>query len=176
MEGAMNQVEHIKAAIGRGIQAMKLRATLGRGTATTKARLRGGLACEISDGRWRLAADMSDRHGGEGAGPDPGVFGRAALASCLAIGYAMWAARLGVELQSLEVTVEADYDARGQYGLSEAPPSYAQVRCKVAIESPSPRAEVERMVETADRHSPYLDLFRRPMPVTTDLELTTTAG
>ncbi|MEZ4586566.1 MAG: OsmC family protein [Gemmatimonadales bacterium] len=172
----MNPVERIKTAIGRGIQAMELRPTLGRGTAVTRARLRGGLACEVSDGRWRLAADMSDRHGGKGTGPDPGVFGRAALASCLTIGYAMWAARMGVVLESLEVSVEADYDARGQYGLSEDPPSYAEVRCKVAVSSPSPRAEVERMIETANRYSPYLDLFRRPMPVTTELELTTTAG
>jgi len=172
----MNSAEGIKTAIDRGLEAMRLREGLGRGTAVTRARLDQGLACEITDGNWRMVADMSERHGGSGSGPDPGVYGRSALASCLAIGYGMWAARLGVRIDALEVTVEADYDVRGQYGLSDQPPSYAAVRCRVAITSPNPREEVERMIETADRRSPYLDLFRRPMPVTTSLELTASGG
>jgi hypothetical protein len=79
---------------------------LGRqGTAVTRVRLVDGLACEIEEGAWKLVADMSPKSGGEGKGPNPGILGRGALGSCLAIGYAMWAARLGVPLTSLEVEV-----------------------------------------------------------------------
>jgi len=40
----------------------------------------------------------------EGApAPTPGVLGRAALGSCLAIGYMMYAAKTGVPLAGLEV-------------------------------------------------------------------------
>lgn len=41
----------------------------------------------------------------------------------------MWAARLGVPIESLDIIVEADYDSRGELGVAgEVPPSYLQVR------------------------------------------------
>jgi uncharacterized OsmC-like protein len=172
MEGA----ERVRIAVERGVEALRLRPTMGQGTAVTRARLTSGLACEIEDGRWRMNADLSERGGGSGGAPDPGVYGRAALATCLAIGYAQWAARLGVPIEALEVVVEADYDVRAEYGMIDQPPAYRAVRCRVAIESAAPRAEVERVVATAERHSPYLDLFRRPIPVTTELRITGPAG
>ena len=51
------------------------------------------------------------------------------------MGYAMWAARLGVEMESLEVVVEADYDTRGELGVwDDVPPGYLQVRYIVTVE------------------------------------------
>jgi uncharacterized OsmC-like protein len=53
------------------------------------------------------------------------VLGRGALGSCLALGYAMWAIRLDVPIESLEVDVEADYDTRGELGVADdIPPGY----------------------------------------------------
>ena len=167
----MSSQEQIRTAIERGVEAMKLRAPLGRGTAITTARLRAGLAVSVADGPWRLAADMSERVGGGGSAPDPGVYGRAALASCLAMGYAMWAARLGVPLDGVDVTVEADYDARGEFGVTDDPPSYSVVRCKVRVDSDAPEADLRNLARVAEQRSPYLDLFRRPIVVTTDLEI-----
>ncbi len=66
---------------------------------------------------------MSQTAGGTSVGPSPGVLGRGALGSCLAIGCAMWAARLGVPIDALEVEVEADYDSRGELGVSDVGPS-----------------------------------------------------
>ena len=82
----------------------------------TRARLVDGLRCEIEEGPWRLAADMPAKVGGTDSAPTPGVLGRGALAGCLAIGIASWAARLGVPLDALEVEVQADFDARGELG------------------------------------------------------------
>jgi uncharacterized OsmC-like protein len=53
---------------------------------------------------------MVQKSGGSGSGPNPGVLGRASLASCLAISYAMLAARREIALKAVEVDVEADYD------------------------------------------------------------------
>lgn len=167
----MDPQERIRATLERGIEALKLRATLGRGTAVTTARLGEGLAVAIEDGRWRLAVDMSERAGGSGSAPDPGVLGRAALASCLVAGYAMWAARLRVPLRGLEVVVEADYDVRGELGVTDDPPGYREMRCRIRIDSPAPPADLERLVQVAEAHSPYLDLFRREIPVTTEVQM-----
>jgi putative redox protein len=134
----------------------------GRGTARTRARITEGLACRIDDGRWSFAADMSDKGGGGGTAPDPGVLGRSALASCLAVGYAMWAAHAGVPFTALEVEVEADYDARAEYGVGEGPPGYEALRWIVRVESPAPESEVRRVLATAEERSPWLALIRDP--------------
>jgi uncharacterized OsmC-like protein len=136
-------------------------------TCATRARLVGGLRCEIEEGPWRLAADMPAKVGGGATAPTPGVLGRAALAGCLAIGIAAWAARLGVPIDGLEVEVEADFDARGELGVGGGgiPAGYSEVRYAVSIESGAPRPELERLLDLAERHSPYLDVFGRAIPL-----------
>jgi uncharacterized OsmC-like protein len=99
--------------------------------------------------------------------------GRAALGSCLAFGYAMWAARLGVPIDALEVVVEADYDSRGELGVADdVPPGYLQVRYRVNVTSPAPEEDVRRLVETADRYSPYRDVFARAHDMRRELVIT----
>ena len=51
--------------------------------------------------------------GGTGAAPTPGVLLRAALGSCMAMSYRLRAAKHGVELTSVRVTVEADSELAG---------------------------------------------------------------
>ena len=145
--------------------------SVGRGTARTRARIREGLTCEIEDGQWTLTADMVEKAGGSGEGPDPGVYGRAALASCLAVGYSMWAADRGVSLTSLEVEVQADYDARPEYGMGDGPPGYEAIRWIVRIESPSPDEEVLEVLRIAEARSPYLAIFRSPQKASRELYL-----
>lgn len=168
----MDTVERIRTAFERSEKALSLKPSIGQGTAVTRVRVTDGLACEVEEGPWKLTVDMSPKAGGTGAGPNPGVLGRAALGSCLAVGYAMWAAKLGVPISSLEIEVQADYDTRGEYGLGDVPPGYRQVRCLVSIESEAPEAEVVSMVEQAEAHSSYLALFSRPQDVRRELRVT----
>ena len=81
----------VELAFERNAKALSLRPTLGIGTATTTVRVRDGLTCEIEDGPWKLTADMGEKQGGGNQGPNPGVLGRGALGSCLAMSYVMWA-------------------------------------------------------------------------------------
>jgi len=156
----------IRAAAERSIQILTLKPGRGLLTGRTKARLVDGLRCEIQDGAWRLAADMPAKVGGEETAPTPGVLGRGALASCLAIGIATWGARLGVAIDAVEVEVEADFDARGELGIGEdAVAGYTVVRYLISIDSPAPAGQLAELLELAERHSPYLDVFGRAMPL-----------
>ncbi len=157
--------ERIRTAVNRARKALDRMDSVGRGTARTRARIRDGLTCEVADGPWSFVADMPEKAGGDAQGPDPGVYGRAALASCLAIGYSMWAAHQGVPIHSLEVEVEADYDARPEYGVSDDPPGYKQMRWVVRVESPAPEDEVREVLATTEARSPFLALFRHPQDV-----------
>lgn len=158
----MADPDQIRAALERIAGKVAQRPSAGQGTAITRVTLKPGLECEIEEGPWKLTAGMPEKRGGTNAGPNPGILGRAALGSCLAIGYGMWAARLGVPIDALDVEVQADYDSRGELGLADdVVPGYTQVRYRVSVTSPAPEADVLRVLDTADRYSPYRDVFAR---------------
>lgn len=171
---APNTPEFIRDKLRRVRTALTRLESAGRGTAVTRARIDKGLTCRIEDGAWSFTADLPEKGGGAGEGPDPGVYGRAALASCLAIGYTLWAADHELPIDALEVEVQADYDARAEYGIGEADPGYEALRWIVRIESPAPEVDIRRMLEIAEARSPYLALFRDPQRLERTLELTPT--
>ena len=167
----------IATVLDRNVRAVTLRPSVGQGTAVTTATLRDGLSCEIQEGSWRLAAGMTEKYGGTNAGPNPGVYGRAALASCLALGYAMWAARLGIHIDSLQIEVQADYDVRGELGVSdEVRPGYSHVRYIVTVASPAPEEEITRWLDTADRYSSWRDTIEHSVPMTCERRVTSSAA
>ncbi len=151
----------IKTAIERSIRALTLKPSLGLGTGISRTRIIDGLTCEITEGDWKYKADMPQSVGGNAAGPTPGVYGRAALGSCLAIGYMLHAAKMNVPIEALEVEVQADYDDGALFGTSSRAPGYLQVRYTVSIESEASETEILHLLDEADRHSPYLDVFSR---------------
>jgi uncharacterized OsmC-like protein len=166
--------QHIRETLERNAKALSLRPALGRQTATSTVRLKPGLECEVVEGPWKLTVGVDEKSGGTNAGPSPGVLGRGALGSCLAVSYAMWAARLGVPIDALEVQVEADYDSRGELGVSDdVPPGYTQVRYRVTVSSAAPEADVQRVIDTADKYSPYRDVFARAHDVRRELAIVT---
>ena len=163
--------ERIREAFERNTKALSLKPSLGRGTATTRVRVVEGATCEITDGPWSLTADMGEKSGGADRGPNPGVYGRATLGSCLAINYVMWATRLDFPLESLEVEVQADYDARGYHGLDDVVPGYEEIRYVVRVGSTAPEEEVVAFLDEADRHCDFLHVFRDPQTVKREVEV-----
>jgi uncharacterized OsmC-like protein len=154
----------IRKIIERNIELLALKPTWGHLTCTTKARLVDGLRCEIQEGPWTFCADLPAKAGGDDTAPTPGALGRGALASCLTMGIAIWAARMNVPIDALEVEVDADFDARGELGMGVGVrPGYSEVRYTVAIESPAPKPQLDQLLALAERHSPYLDVFGRAM-------------
>jgi len=167
----------LKTTLERAIKAVRLRPAVGQGTAATAVRIRNGLTADIEDGGWKLVADEGRDLGGDGRGPDPGVFTRAALGSCLAIGYVMWAAMFDVVLDSVEVTVEADYDARGLFGIDDSMPAgWSAVRYTTKISSPATEQRIRELIEYADGHSSLLDGFQRAVPITGTINVTRKVG
>lgn len=171
-EAPLDEAETIRTALERNVKAVSLRPGVGQGTARSTATLGPGLSCRISEGPWTLTVGMPESMGGSGAGPTPGVLGRGALASCIALGYAMWAARLGVPIEALSVEVEAEYDARGELGVSpDVRPGYLSVRYTVTVRSPAPESEIMRVLDTGDRYSSYRDIFGEATPLRREVRL-----
>ena len=162
----------IKAALERNAKLVEARPSIGQGTAVTKVTLNPGLTCDVEDGPWKFSVGMTEKYGGLNNGPNPGVYGRAALGSCLAIGYGMWAARLEVPIRSLTVEVRARYDVRGELAIDESiRPGYADIVYVVTVDTDAAEADVHRVLDTADRHSSWLDDLRNPVPVSREVRI-----
>src|SRR4030095_6655505 len=156
------EADKLKHSVERSIKALSLKPSLGLGTGVSRTRIKNGLTCEIQEGKWKFVADMPESVGGNAEGPTPGVYGRAAFGSCLAIGYMIMAALMEVPITTLEVEVEADYDDGALLGTSQVAPGYSEVRYTVSIESQATEEDILKMIEEADHNSHYLDVFSRP--------------
>jgi uncharacterized OsmC-like protein len=170
----MNESEKIRLAFERSHKALSLKPSLGSGTGISKTKIENGLTCHVTEGPWELKADMPEAAGGNSAGPTPGVYGRAALGSCLAIGYMMRASKNKINIYSLEVEVQASYDDGPLFGTrNDVPPGYTQVKYIITIESDAPEEEIMKMLDEGDEHSPYLDVFARSQSCIREVKIIT---
>lgn len=167
----MSDTKTLKESHERIKKLLTLKPEKGQYTTSTKVRLMDGTACDVEHKHWKFIADVGKQQGGKDAGPGPGIFLRASLGSCLAIGYAIYAATMGIQIDHLEVDVEADVDVRGNYGIDNAEPGYTGMRYKVTIESPAPKEQIHEMIKTADEHSPILANFKKPMPIEREVNI-----
>lgn len=153
-------------AIGEAIErlesAVERRPGFGVGTSRSETRWIGALGCTTHEGEWRIEADLPAALGGGGSAPSPSVLLRAAFGSCMAMSYRLRAARHGVELTSVRVTVETDSELAGMLSCDAvAPPGFTELRYHVDIESPADADAVARVVDEGDRLSPLLDVLAR---------------
>ena len=141
--------------------------------APSTARLTEGLKCEITGPHGeRLYTDMPPAMGGTASGPGPGWLLRSALASCTATVIAMRAAKLGVDLTGLEVTVESESDNRGLLGLDErVSAGLNPLRMRVAIAGNAEPKLLRDIVDWADAHSPVGCTIRGGAGCSLDVEV-----
>ena len=104
------------------------------------------------------------------AAANPVQYALAALGSCQAITYHIWAAQLGIELDSVSVRVEGDLDLRGFFGLDDTVrPGFTAVRVEVTVTGPESTERYAELAAAVDEHCPVLDLFKNPVPVTREV-------
>ena len=140
--------------------------------APATAKLGEGLQCEVT-GRYgaRIVTDMPPAMGGAASGPNPGWFLRAALASCTTTAIAMRAAKLGIKLEQLELTVESESDTRGLLGIGDVSAALAAVRTKVKIRGDAPPDVLRELAQWGDAHSPVGCTLRRMADCSLEVEV-----
>ena len=69
--------------------------------------------------------------------------------------------------------VQASYDDGPLFGTNEdIPPGYSEVKYIVTIESDASEEDIIRLIDDADRHSPYLDVFARGQHCVREVNIT----
>ena len=136
------------------------------------ARLTGGLQCEVSGQHGqRFLTDMAPAMGGAAAAPNPGWYLRGALASCAATVIAMHAAKRGIRLELLEVTVDTESDLRGILGLGGVAAGQKAVHTRVRIRGDADAETLRQLVTFADGHSPVGCTLRDTPQFSLDIEV-----
>ena len=163
----MARQAQIGDAVRRLESAVERRAGFGHSTTVSVTTVVDGLRSRTEEGSWCLETDLPRGLGGTDAAPTPSVLARAALGSCMAMGYVLRAARQGVELTSVSVSVETDSELAGMLICgAEAPAGFREIRCHVEVESAADHDGVRKILDEADELSPILDLVGRANPVT----------
>jgi uncharacterized OsmC-like protein len=106
---------------------------------------------------------------GQDNAPTPVEFLLHALAACLTSGLANIAAARGINLTSVESTVEGDIDLMGILGLSdEVRNGYQQIRVSFHLEGDDPE-KLRRVVDQSRMRSAVYDVLSNGVPVSVDV-------
>ena len=117
--------------------------------------------------------------GGTGDVPCSGDLLLAALAACQETTLRMVAANMGVELESLEVTVEGDWDPRGTLAMGkEFPVGLTAVRCRthVVVRGDERGDRTERLLRSAEKYCVVLNTLRDGVPVEAEFHVELAEG
>lgn len=171
----MAKDEHIATALNRVVGFFEQKPEAGLDTDRTTSVLTDGLKCVVQQGEHSAVIDMGEVMGGDGAGPSPGFFGRAALISCIAIGLKMTAARAGIQLDKINVDVEMDWDNRGIFGIEDVSAGPIAIRVTIAVDSRAPEEAIQAILPTALRNDPWLRTFVDPQTIEPILKINMTS-
>lgn len=165
----------VAPALERLHAAIAKKPGFGHSTRTSVTTLAGRIRCSTTEGSASVDTDLAPALGGDAVAPSPTTLVRAALGACLAMGYRLRAAELGIDLTSVRVTVESESELRGMLDPdADVAPGFTAVRYHVEIDSPSPAADVEHVIELGDQLSPVLDILTRPHAVERTVTIRTT--
>lgn len=167
--------ERIREAVEETEARLVENPELGRGPDTpATATLEEGVRMHVEGpDDWEVATDHRSIVGGTETAPNPGWYWRASLAACDATVVRVEAARRGIELTTLEVTVESESDARGSMDVdADVPAGPSEVRIHFLLGSDDATdEELEALVEWTESHSPVGHAIGSAIPIEPSVEI-----
>jgi uncharacterized OsmC-like protein len=92
------------------------------------------------------------------------------LASCLSAGVASVAQNRGIQLHSVEATVEGNHDIRGILGAdSDVRNGYNDIKVTFHIDADASREDIEALVAQSQKRSAVFDALTNPTDVTVEV-------
>jgi uncharacterized OsmC-like protein len=165
-------MDAIRSAIGTASGKLAEHPEMAVGTDAAATAVREeGLRFRVDGPNGAITTDMSESVGGAASAPTPGWLMRAALAACDATTVAMEAARDGIELSGLIVSVDSDTDFRGVLGVDGSPhpgPLAIRVRIELAAAGAS-EEQLREIVRRAEERSPVRDALVREISMSTEV-------
>jgi uncharacterized OsmC-like protein len=115
-------------------------------------------------------ADHPEIFAAEDRGITPIEYVLVGLASCLTAGVAAVAQNRGVQLRSVESTLEGKMDIRGILGMdSDVRMGYDDIKVKFKIDADAPKKEIEAIVAQSQKRSAVYDVITNPVNVSVEV-------
>ncbi|MGP5218487.1 OsmC family protein [Arthrobacter rhombi] len=151
---------------------------IGQNTASASLQFRatadpvGSVGSTIRAGRHEFTVDEPAALAGDDVAASPVEYALGALISCQVVVYRLYAHQLGISIDSLDISADADLDVRGLFGIEEqVRPGFGDVRLTVEVSGPDAEERYAELQAAVDAHCPVLDIFTNPTPVTTTLRV-----
>jgi len=133
---------------------------------SASSKLISGLKCESISRGFKTIIDEPESLGGSNLGPSPVELALAALGACQEITYRLYADKLGISLDKIEIDLSGNLDFKGFLALDDnIRPGYLGINVTVNIESTASDAEIDKLKDIVNAHCPVLDLFSNKTPV-----------
>ena len=118
-----------------------------------------------------IHTDMSESIGGTATANSPGWLSRAAIASCDATLLTMRAARKGIKLDTVEVSVDAMSDGRGMFLDEGVSPGSSEIHIRFRVGAKDVSLEqLQELVDWVVAHSPVGTDIAQAVDVSVELE------
>jgi uncharacterized OsmC-like protein len=108
--------------------------------------------------------------GGTDKGPNPVELVLAALGSCQAIILKFYAQKLGVDIKSVETTVDGDIDLGGFFGVPNIRPGFQNVKAITKLKAEGDPDKIKELLKIAEERCPVLDILKNGVPVEVRIE------
>jgi uncharacterized OsmC-like protein len=127
-------------------------------------------AGEITPRAFEFRTDWPEDVGGADEGPSPGEALLGALAGCVGLSYVANAINRGVEIEQLEISIEASADLGSVFEAGNPPPGFASVKILMKVQADADELTLADLGRAATRTSAVFNSLVRPIPVTLDVE------
>ncbi|MDA3146320.1 OsmC family protein [Leucobacter sp. UCMA 4100] len=126
----------------------------------------GAVATSLRARQHSLTVDEPPTLGGDDLAANPVEYALTALIACQVVTYRLWAEKLGISVEHLEVTAEGNLDTRGFFGVDDAVrPGFQGIDVTVKVTGPESAERYAELQAAVEAHCPVQDLFANPTPV-----------
>lgn len=127
----------------------EVRTTLVTGTATEVS---------VQAGAHRFTIDEPAGLGGTDKGANPVEHLLGALGACQVITFQVWADKLGIAVEGIDIELTGELDLRGFFGIDpNVRPGFTSIDVAVQISGPDTEERYQELVDAVERHCPVLD-------------------
>ncbi len=113
-------------------------------------------------GKLTLEADQPTFLGGGGTRPGPVIYALYGLTSCFTATFVTTAAMMGLELEEVKASTEADLNFARVFGVADLP-IIEEVRVSLQVKGPAPWEKVEEALRLAEERCPAAYCLQNPI-------------
>ena len=118
----------------------------------------------------KLEIDEPKDLGGTDKGPNPVELVLAALGSCQEIVLKFYGQKLGIDVESVETTVEGDLDLGGFLGVPNVRPGFQKITASTKLTAKGDPDKIRELLRIAEERCTVLDIIKSGLPVQINIE------